>query len=166
MGMPKRQVSKSLTSPGRNKEVLNKIFRYCVYQERSHNEVRSRLFEYGLHSHDVDEILSHLITQGFLNEERYARAFAGGKFRMLKWGKLKIQRELEASGVSPRNIRSGFQEIPFDDYFETLRALIRAKSQQIAEKDVFKRKAKVARFAVGKGYEPELVWSALNELLE
>src|SRR6476660_8604128 len=83
-----------------DRDALNKIFRYCAYQERSHLEVKNKLFEYGLSFTKVDEILSRLITEGFLNEERYAKAFAGGKFRIMKWGRLKIQRELESSGVS------------------------------------------------------------------
>src|SRR4051812_20096141 len=92
-------------------EAFSKIFRYCAYQERSHREVKIKLFEYGLPSSQVEEIISHLITEGFLNEERYAKAFAGGKFRIMKWGKLKIQKELESSGVSSRNIARGLAEI-------------------------------------------------------
>src|SRR5579863_890568 len=88
-------------------EAIVKIARYCAYQERSHQEVRNKLFNYGLRSTSVDEILSHLITEGFLNEGRYAKAFAGGKFRIMKWGKLKIRKALEISGVSPRNIAIG-----------------------------------------------------------
>src|SRR6516225_4110830 len=85
-------------------QALSKIYRYCAYQERSHREVKNKLFEYGLYSNQVDEILSQLITEGFLNEERYAKAFAGGKFRMLKWGRIKIQQELEYEGLTPRCI--------------------------------------------------------------
>src|SRR5882672_10627124 len=80
-------------------EALSKIYRYCAYQERSHREVKNKLFEYGLRSSEVDEILSQLITEGFLNEERYAKAFVGGKFRMMKWGRVKIQRALEMEGL-------------------------------------------------------------------
>ena len=165
MGTSKQPTSKSPSAYQGNKDTLNKIYRYCAYQERSHNEVKSKLFGYGLHSSDVDEILSHLITEGFLNEERYAQAFAGGKFRILKWGKLKIQRELEASGVSPRNIKSSFRQIPFEEYSKTLTTLIRKKSRQIDEENLFKKKNKVARYVIAKGYEPELVWEAVNEMI-
>src|SRR5438445_10764263 len=88
-------------------EALSKIYRYCAYQERSHREVKAKLFDYGLRSGEVDEIVSRLITEGFLNEERFARAFAGGKFRMMKWGKLKIQRELEIAGLTSKCIARG-----------------------------------------------------------
>src|SRR5258706_6169221 len=103
-----------------NSQALSKIFRYRAYQERSHREVKNKLFEYGLKSGEVDEILSHLITEGFLNEERFARAFAGGKFRILKWGKIKIQHELEAEGLTPRCIARGLSEISSADYSKTL----------------------------------------------
>jgi len=144
---------------------LNKIFRFCAYQERSHSEVKTKLFEYGLGSAEVDAILSDLITEGFLNEERFAKAFAGGKFRITKWGKLKIQRELESSGVSPRNIASGLAEIDRSEYSKTLLGLVKKKSNQIIEENIFKKKNKVARFVIGKGYEPVLVWEIVNDFI-
>ncbi len=144
----------------------NKIFRYCAYQERSHQEVKAKLFQYGLHSSEVDEILSYLITEGFLNEERYAKAFAGGKFRIMKWGKLKIQRELESSGVSPRNIARGLAEISHSEYSQTILSLIKKKSNRVTDENIFSKKHKVARFVIGKGYEPELVWEIVNDFIE
>jgi regulatory protein len=149
-----------------SREALNKIFRYCAYQERSHREVKNKLFEYGLSSSQVDEVLSHLITEGFLNEERYARAFAGGKFRIMKWGRLKIQKELESSGVSPRNIARGLMEITPAEYSKTLLSLMKRKSGQIADENLYRKKNRVARFLIGKGYEPELVWAATNDFLD
>jgi regulatory protein len=71
-------------------EAKGKIQRYCAYQERSHQEVRNKLYSFGLYSDEVDNLLTDLITDGFLNEERFAKAFAGGKFRMKKWGRIKI----------------------------------------------------------------------------
>jgi len=147
------------------REALNKIFRYCAYQERSHQEVKNKLYEYGLRTAEVDEVLSHLITEGFLNEERYAKAFAGGKFRMMKWGKLKIQRELESSGVSPRNIARGLGEIGVSEYAKTLLSLVKKKSSLLTEENTFKKKNSVARFVIGKGYEPELVWETINDFM-
>jgi regulatory protein len=79
-------------------EAHAKIQRYCAYQERSHKEVKNKLYEYGLYPGQVDELLSQLISEGFLNEERFAKAFAGGRFRMKKWGRLKIKNELEFNG--------------------------------------------------------------------
>jgi regulatory protein len=146
-------------------DAFAKICRYCAYQERAHGEVKNKLFEYGLPPATVDEILAHLIIEGFLNEERYAKAFAGGKFRIMKWGRLKIQRELESSGVSPRNIASGLEEIDPSEYSRSLFSLIKKKSSQVMDENIFTRKNKIARFVIGKGYEPELVWETVNDFL-
>ncbi len=146
-------------------ESLVKIYRYCAYQERSHQEVRNKLFEYGLHTGEVDELLSRLITEGYLNEERFAKAFAGGKFRMQKWGRMKIQRELEHRGLTKNCIGRGMKEIDPGDYSKTLKELIKKKAKQTAETNLFKKRDKVARFAIFKGYEPELVWEVVKDLL-
>lgn len=170
--MKPQRLSSSIQNQGSKKkglslfEALTKIHRYCAYQERSHKEVKNKLFEYGLRSSEVDEILAQLITEGFLNEERYAKAFAGGKFRMMKWGRLKIQRELEMEGLTPKCIVRGLTEIDPKDYSKTLASLIKKKWAQTIEPDLFKKKNKVARFVIGKGYEPELAWESINELFD
>ncbi len=159
----KQRVTKNNLPPSSQEEALNKISRYCAYQERSHQEVKIKLFEYGLYSNQVDEVLSHLITQGFLNEERYAKAYAGGKFRIMKWGRLKIKKELESSGVSPRNIAKGLMEITNAEYSKSIHGLVKKKSDQVQDENPYRKKNKVARFLIGKGYEPELVWEAVND---
>lgn len=141
---------------------LSKIYRYCAYQERSHREVKNKLFEYGLYSTQVDALLSQLITEGFLNEERFAKAFAGGKFRMLKWGRLKIQRELEGRGLTPRCIAKGLAEIDRHEYGKTLNTILQKHFKSVSEPNLFKKKNKVARYVISKGYEPELVWECLQ----
>ena len=148
------------------KEALAKIQHYCAYQERSHKEVKSKLFEYGLYASEVDELISNVITQGFLNEERFAKAFAGGKFRIKKWGKLKIQNELEFLGVSKRNITTALKEIDRVEYTKTLKSLINKKASQTTEQNSFKRKNLIARFVISKGYESELVWEILKDMLD
>jgi regulatory protein len=146
-------------------EALAKIQRYCAFQERSHKEVKTRLYDYGLYASQVDEILSQLITDGFLNEERFARAYAGGKFRMKKWGKLKIKNKLESLGLTKNCIQRGLKEIESVDYSKTLKALIKKKSTDSKEENIFKKRDKVARFAIGKGYEPEMVWEYVRDLV-
>jgi len=108
-------------------EVRQKIYRYCTYQERCHQEVRSKLFELGTKGNDVDELMVHLISEGFLNEERFAKAFAGGKFRMKKWGRIKITHALESKSISPNCIRAGLAEIDRDDYLNTLKKILTDK---------------------------------------
>lgn len=145
-------------------EALVKIRHYCAYQERAHKEVKQKLFEYGLYASEVDEMLSQLITDGFLNEERFAKAFAGGKFRMKKWGRIKIQNELEMLGLTLRCIQRGLGEIDDRDYRKTLSQLLEKKFAEVNESNAFKKHDKVARYAIGKGYEPELVWLLVKEL--
>ena len=147
-------------------QAKQKALRYCAYQERSHKEVRNKLYEYGLHQGDVEQILTRLITDGFLNEERFAKAFAGGKFRMKKWGRNKIVHELESHGVTSKCIQKGLAELSQADYTKTLRALLKKKFDQISEPNLFKKRDKTARFAIGKGYESELVWGILKEMQE
>lgn len=146
-------------------EAAARIRRYCAYQERSHQEVRDKLFEYGLTPDQVNELLSLMISDGFLNEERFAKAFAGGKFRMMKWGKLKIERELEQRRLTPRCIAAGLKEIDDSDYKKVLRELIAKKLKQTTDKNPFVRRNKVARAIMSKGFEPELVWEELKVLL-
>jgi regulatory protein len=157
-------------SPKRKKkstptEALAKIYRYCAYQERSHSEVKDKLFGFGLHSDEVDQILSRLITEGFVNEERFAKAFAGGKFRMQKWGRIRIEKELNALGLSRNCIKRGMNEISDDDYNKTLQQLLEKKNKLLAESDPFKKRNKLAQFAIGRGFEPELVWRMVKEIL-
>ena len=145
-------------------EAFNRICRYCAYQERSHKEVRNKLFTYGIYASEVEQILTRLITEGFLNEERFAKAFAGGKFRMKKWGRKKITRALQAHGVTPRCIQSSLKEIGQPDYKKTLKTLLVKKLASISEINTLKKENKAARFAMSKGYEPEMVWELMKEL--
>jgi len=146
-------------------EAIAKIQRYCAYQERSHQEVKRKLFDYGLRSDEVDELLARLITEGFLNEERFAKAFAGGKFRIKKWGRLKIEHELEHRGLTKNCIARGINEIDATDYTKTLRGLIAKRVNQSVEINIFKKRNNVARFAIARGYEADLVWEVVKELL-
>lgn len=143
-------------------EALSKLYRYCAYQERSHQEVRNKLFELGLRQSEIDELIARLITEGFLNEERFAKAFAGGKFRLKKWGRLKIVNELEARGLTTNCIRAGLKEIEEEDYRKTLVDLLKKKSGQIVEQNQFIRRDKLSKYAIQKGFEPELVWNIIK----
>jgi regulatory protein len=147
-------------------EAWAKIQHYCAYQERSHREVKEKLYTYGLYKNEVEELLARCISEGFLNEERFARSFAGGKFRVKKWGRLKIENELKQHGLSKNCIARGLKELNPDDYTKTLRTLLAKKIAASQAPDNYSLKNKVARFAIGKGYESELVWSLLEELIK
>ena len=146
-------------------QVKQKIERYCAYQERSHQEVRKKLYDFGLYRDDVEEMLFSLITDGYLNEERFSKAFAGGKFRMKKWGRNKIAHALEGKGVSENCIRIGLKEIDEQEYVAALRALLKQKASGFEEDSVYVVRDRLSRFAIQKGYEPDLVWREINELL-
>ena len=147
-------------------EALGKIQKYCAYQERSHQEVKYKLHSYGLSTDEADEIISRLITDNFVNEERFAKAFAGGKFRIKKWGRNKIEHELESLGLTKNCISRGLKEIDSAHYNKTLRTLITKKAQEVSEENKYAKRNKVARFAISKGYEPELVWEMVKVLMK
>ena len=147
------------------REAKEKIERYCAYQERSHQEVRNKLYALGLHRNDVEETLSNLIMDGYLNEERFAKAFAGGKFRMKKWGRIKITHALEVKGVSQNCIRIGLSEIDDKEYISTLQALLEEKLSGLNADSVYVVRDRLSKFVIQKGYEPELVWSEIYALV-
>jgi regulatory protein len=146
-------------------EARKKILRYCAYQERAHQEVKDKLYSFGLYTSEVNELISYLITEGFLNEERYAKTFAGGKFRMKKWGRLKIIRELEAKGLTANCIKLGMREIDDASYLQTLKKLVAKKAEEVTDENLFAKRNKVARYVIQKGYEPELVWQEVKEFI-
>ena len=140
-----------------------KAAKYCAYQERTQQEVRDKLYSYGLYSDAVEEVLADLVSEGFVNEERFAQAFARGKFRNNKWGRIKIELGLRQKGLSDYCIRSGLQEISEEAYRETLQSLIRKKWDSLDREEPFARKHKTARYALGKGYDSDLVWKILGD---
>jgi len=146
-------------------EALPKIQKYCAYQERSHKEVRNKLFEYNLWPSEVEEIISSLITNNFLNEERFAKAYAGGKFRIKKWGRLKIVNELNRQGLTERCIAKGLKEIDSSDYLKTLRSILKKKAIEVKETNSFIKRNKVAKFAISKGYESDVVWEYVKDII-
>lgn len=135
---------------------LQKACSYCVYQERTQAEVRAKLKSWGVEAERSEEIIAWLISENFLNEGRFARQFAGGKFRVNKWGKDKIIHALKSKGISDRCIAEALEEIANEDYQETLRLLIQKKALALKdEPNDFVRKAKIHRFLRGKGYTAE-----------
>lgn len=147
-------------------EAKAKAWAYCAYQERSQQEVRDKLYEYGLYPDEVESLIAELIGDNFLNEERFAKAYAGGKFRVKKWGRYKILQGLKQHRISDYCQRKGMAEIDPDEYYETLLDLARKKKESLIEKDLFVLKNKVVRYLIGKGYEQDLAWEAIKEVVE
>ncbi|MEL6534582.1 MAG: RecX family transcriptional regulator [Bacteroidota bacterium] len=143
-----------------------KVSRYCAYQERSHHEVRQKLAELGMYGDDAEAVIADLISENFINEERFARAYAGGKFRTKQWGRLKIQQGLKQHRISAYCMKAAMKEIDPEAYWLTLQTL--AKKRWEHEKKETKdwiRKQKVARYLVGRGFEQDLIWEAIDELI-
>ncbi len=145
-------------------EARKKIRRYCAYQERAHREVREKLFSYGLSANEVDQVVVELIEEGFLNEERFARAFVGGKFRIKKWGRLKIIQGLETKGVSTGCIKLALTEIDEQAYVQTLSGILKKQHAALDEPNIYVRRDKLSKFAIQKGFESDLVWKMIREL--
>ena len=110
-------------------EALLKMQHYCAYQERCQDEVRSKLIEYGVYGDALENIIADLIADNYLNEERFARAFAGGKFRIKHWGRIKIVQELKARKISDYSVRKALEsEINDEDYRAPLLEVLNKKS--------------------------------------
>ena len=143
-------------------QALQKAKHYCGYQERSHSEVKEKLYSFGLFKSDVEQLLSQLIEENYLNEERFARQFAGGKFRMKQWGRMKIKHELKQKQVSEYCIKVAMKEIPESDYLKTLKKLVEQKWASLkTEKTVFSKLRKTHDYLLQKGYERDLVTQAI-----
>jgi regulatory protein len=139
-------------------QAIIKIRNYCAYQERSHQEVKEKLFSFGLYPDQVNELIAGLIQENFLNEERYAIAFAGGKFRIKGWGKQKIRYALRLQKVSDFCIRKGLNAIDDEAYMAMLKKLYEEKQKSVrSEKNMFIRMRKIRLFLQQRGFETELI---------
>ena len=144
-------------------QALQKLRHYCGYQERCHAEVKTKLYELGVRKADHDEIISTLIEQDYLNEERFAIAFAGGKFRMKQWGRVKIKHELKQRQVGEYSIKKALKQIDESTYKQTLHNLYEEKWDSLKnEKNRFTKQAKTRDYLMQKGYESEMIMALLN----
>lgn len=147
-------------------DALDRLQRYCAYQDRCHKEVRSKLLEIGIYGDDLENIIVDLIEDNFLDEQRFATAYARGKFRYKKWGRIRIQRELKMRQISAYCLKKAMEEISDEDYMETLENLLEKKNRVLREKNIWKRRKKLADYVISKGYESYLVWEAVKRLLK
>jgi regulatory protein len=139
-------------------QALQKLRQYCAYQERCHAEVKEKLYGFGLHRKEVDESIAQLIEENYLNEERFARQFAGGKFRMKQWGRVKIRHALKQRQISDYCIKKAMTEIDEEVYFDTLQKLYRQKWETLkSEKNRLIKLKKTRDYLLQKGYEMDLV---------
>lgn len=142
---------------------LQKAGHYCAYQERSQQEVRDKLYEWGLWPEAVENIIVRLIDDGFLNEERFTKAYATGKFRQKSWGKVKIKQGLKLKGVPDVLIKKALNSINYDDYLETLHTIIEKKAALLKEGNEYKRRYKLQQYALSRGFESDLITEVLKD---
>ena len=144
-------------------QTLPKIKQYCAYQERCHSEVKQKLYLLGLYKNNVEQLMSQLIEENYLNEERFAIQYAGGKFRMNQWGRVKIKYALRQKQVSEYSIKKALKQIAEADYKKILQKLATQKLKTLkSETNVFSKKKKLQDYLLQKGYEGELVAGVVN----
>ena len=142
--------------------VIKKAQKYCAYQERCQWDLEKKFRVWQVVEEIQDEVLADLISQGFVNEERFAKHFASGKFRIKKWGKKKIQLELKKRQISNYSINKAIEAIEDEEYDLTLQQLIQKKVKVIQAKNEFEKKQKLAQYLYSKGYENERIWNAIH----
>jgi len=145
-------------------EATKVLEHFCSYQERSHKEVEKKLYDLKMIPAAKEKIILHLIQYNFLNEERFSKAFARGKFSIKKWGKLKIINELKFRDISSYNIKTALKEIDDQEYKNTIQVLAEKKIKLIKEANHFKKKSKLSAYLISKGYESLLVYEIVNQL--
>ena len=144
-------------------QAIQKLHHYCNYQERSHYEVRQKLWELRINKNDHDEIISKLIEENYLNEERFAIGFAGGKFRMKDWGRKKITYALKEKRVSEYNIKKALEKINNEDYQKIIETLARKKWELLKSEQYLVRKKKTIDYLVQKGFEYDLIGAVIKD---
>ena len=146
-------------------DALKRMQRYCAYQDRCHSEVRTKLIELGVYGDTLEEIMAELVIERFLDEERFARSYVRGKFRLKKWGRVRIKRELKLRKISAYCQRKGLEEIEEEEYQKTLREILQKKLVDYGRKyNSFQAGSKAAQYAQGRGYETALIWPIIKEL--
>ncbi|WP_343605578.1 regulatory protein RecX [Fluviicola sp.] len=148
-------------------EAKHKIEAYCAYQDRSHFEVKNKLFSWGQSPDQVDQLMAYLIENKFLDEGRFAESYVSGKLRIKHWGRIKIRQGLRLKQIPEKIVQLAFKTIDPDEYFTILKHEIAKKQKDLAsEKDPWKKKAKVLRYVQSKGFENDLIFEALAEVEE
>ena len=145
-------------------ELQSKMEHYCVYQDRCHKEIEKKMNAYQMIPEAKEKILLHLMRHDFLNEERFSRSFARGKFRIKNWGKQRIIRELKIKNISSYNIKTALKEIDEELYVKTIEKIAISKNNTIKESNLFKKKKKIYDYLYRKGYESSLILETISKL--
>ena len=145
-------------------EAKRTLENYCAYQERCHKEVVQKLYNMRMIPEAIDLVVVHLLEHDFLNETRFAKTYARGKFRVKKWGRKRIELELKKREIGTFNIKEAFKEIPDTEYLNTFHELAEKKAATLKDPEPFKKKKKLADYLLYRGWESHLVYDKVNEL--
>jgi len=148
------------------KNLIEQLKSYCAIQERCSNDIVTKMKSWRITNKNQNKILGILIQEDFINDKRYSKSFCRGKFRIKKWGKIKIVNELKRKNINPTTIISSLNEISDMDYSKELDTQFNKKKQSITTLNYYEKKKKIANYLIGKGYESNLVWEKLRELKE
>lgn len=143
-------------------DALSLMQKFCAIQDRCQSEIRTRLIEHSVYGDDLEQIIAELISDDFINEERFAKSYVRGKFRIKRWGKMKIVKELKFRRISAYSIKKGLTEIDYDDYLDTLNTLLEKKDVTLRVSDKWERRKKLTSYATQKGYEYEVIKEVMN----
>jgi len=146
------------------KEAIHKIEHYCAYQERCHEEVVQKLRSMKMDADEIDVIVVKLISDNFLNEERFACSFARGKHRIKQWGKVRIVNELKFKKINQRLITTALQQITTEEYLDTFHTVAERNWESIRETNTLKKRKKFCDYLLRKGFESNLVYEKVKEL--
>ena len=144
-------------------EAYSKITKWCAYQERAQQEVRDKLYDFGLHKEEVEQLLTRIISEGFVNEERFAISFANGKLNQLGWGRVKIKYALKAKKVSDYCIKKAINSLDENKYIQILEDAFHKRNKMEKEKHPLKRKYKLMSYLASRGFEQDLIATIIKE---
>ena len=146
-------------------EATRLLENYCAYQERCHKEIEQKLYDLKMIPEAKEHIILHLMQHNFLNEERYAKSYARGKFNIKKWGRIKVINHLKFKNISAYNIKTALKEINDEDYYSNLQTIAEKKLKLLKEPNLFKKRNKLSTFLISKGYESNLVFELVKSLI-
>ncbi|WP_341215257.1 regulatory protein RecX [uncultured Wocania sp.] len=147
-------------------EATKKLEHYCAYQERCHQEVRQKLEGMYMIPEAIDVIIVHLLKHNFLNEERFAKTFVSGKFRIKRWGRRRLTLELKKKDISKVNINQALNTIENGEYIEIFNSLAEKKVNSIKETNIYKKRKKLIDYLLYRGWESHLVYEKANEIIK
>lgn len=146
--------------------MFSRMKQYCAYQERCVNDIQTKLISWSVRHDIIDDVIHRLMEDDYLNEERFAKTFAGGKLRINKWGKNKIFAELSKRKIPELYIQIALQDIPDEEYLGILKEILTKKDNTLDVKDPFKRKQKLLDYAISKGFHPQVVRKVIEEIYD